>query len=89
MFSVWVYGLRVNLKSYNFPSSLISRFRVNSLSLYIQALNPFIFTDYPLLDPEVQGGRRTSDQNVNFIDPRSTLSALSTKSLVLGIRLGL
>jgi TonB-linked SusC/RagA family outer membrane protein len=75
--------------SYNFPASLTSRIRVNSLSLYIQALNPFIFTDYPLLDPEVQGGRRTSDQNINFIDPRSDLNGLSTKSLVLGIRVGL
>ena len=80
-----------NIKlSYTFPQSILSKVRINSLNLYVMAVNPFLFTDYELLDPEAQGGyRKKEDPNPNSLDPRSELNAMSTKSLVFGARIGL
>ncbi len=76
--------------SYTFPQSILSRVRVNSLNIYVMAVNPFLITDFELLDPESQGGyRRSTDPNPNSLDPRSALNAMSTKSIVFGARIGL
>jgi TonB-linked SusC/RagA family outer membrane protein len=76
--------------SYTFPQSILSKVRINSLNLYVMAVNPFLITDYELLDPEAQGGyRRSTDPNPNSLDPRSQLNALSSKSIVFGARIGL
>jgi TonB-linked SusC/RagA family outer membrane protein len=64
--------------SYTFPSSLLSKAKIHSLNVYVQALNPFLFTDYPLLDPEAQG---------SFSSPTGAIEGLSTRSIVLGVRL--
>lgn len=37
---------------YQFPQSLLSRWKVESLRAYVQVHNPFVFTDYISLDPE-------------------------------------
>jgi len=66
--------------SYTFPTELISPAKVRSLNVYVTALNPFLFTNYDLLDPESLGDPRGST---------SALNGLSTKSLVFGVRLGL
>ncbi len=66
--------------AYTFPTELIAPAKVRSLNVYVTALNPFLFTNYDLLDPESLGDPRGST---------SVLNGLSTKSLVLGIRVGL
>jgi TonB-linked SusC/RagA family outer membrane protein len=85
--------------SYTFPQSILSKVRVNSLRLYVMAVNPFLITDYELLDPEAQGEYRKNTvtdpaqlatlADPNSLDPRSVLNDLSTKSIVFGARIGL
>ena len=76
--------------SYTFPQSIISKARINSLNVYVMAVNPFLFTDYIGLDPEAQGRyRRDTDPNPNSLNPRSELNNLSSKSIVFGARIGL
>jgi TonB-linked SusC/RagA family outer membrane protein len=41
---------------YSLPSSLLNRFKVDRLRLYVQATNLFTITKYTGLDPEVTGG---------------------------------
>jgi len=65
---------------YTFPAEIISRVKARSLNVYVTALNPFLFTNYDLLDPESLGDPRNSTSAIN---------GLSTRSLVLGVRLGL
>lgn len=52
--------------SYNFPQSVLSRIRLKSLKLSVQAFNPLLITDYPFLDPEAQAS------NVNRTPPGSS-----------------
>lgn len=37
---------------YTFPKSIVSKLSVNSLRIYVNILNPFVFTDYKGYDPE-------------------------------------
>ena len=47
----------INL-SYNLPSSIIQRLKLQTLTVYADATNVFVFTDYPSYDPE---GSTTGD----------------------------
>lgn len=40
---------------YDFKSALLTRLKVRSLRLYVNAMNPFVFTDYVGFDPEWAG----------------------------------
>lgn len=69
----------INLQ-YNFPRTSISKW-ANNLSVYVNAVNPFLFSNYKQLDPEVTNAGTTSSVG--------TAVFLSSKSFVLGFRLGL
>jgi TonB-linked SusC/RagA family outer membrane protein len=38
---------------YSFPNSIMNRIKLSSIRFFVQALNPFIFTNYPGVDPEI------------------------------------
>ncbi|MFC2138435.1 SusC/RagA family TonB-linked outer membrane protein [Bacteroidota bacterium] len=82
--------------SYTFPKSIISKAQINSLSLYVMATNPFLFTDYDYMDPEAQGGfyskRDVMERGrgrMNAIDPIQKIGGISTKGFVFGAKIGL
>ncbi len=45
---------------YTLPKSVIDRVKLGSLRFYVQALNPFIFTNYPGVDPEISVNGNTA-----------------------------
>ncbi|MDR6341440.1 TonB-linked SusC/RagA family outer membrane protein [Filimonas zeae] len=67
--------------NYNFKKELISKIKANNLSAYVNLVNPFLFTKYDGLDPEVTQQGATSGE-------RSQAWGASTKSVVVGIRVG-
>ncbi|MCG2614240.1 TonB-dependent receptor [Terrimonas sp. NA20] len=67
---------------YNFPKSFISKYlRANNLSVYVNAVNPFLFSKFKILDPEVVNAGTTSTVGTSVF--------FSTKSFVFGLKLGL
>lgn len=64
--------------SYDLPQSALSKMKIKSLRLSIQAYNPFMITDYPFLDPEAQSG------NTN-----NTPGGTSDKGWTFSVRLGI
>ncbi|MBO9660890.1 MAG: hypothetical protein J7527_18855, partial [Chitinophagaceae bacterium] len=67
---------------YNFPKSFISKYlRANNLSVYVNAVNPFLFSKFKILDPEVVNAGTTSSVGTSVF--------FSTKSFVFGLKLGL
>ncbi|MBC8085184.1 MAG: hypothetical protein H7Z21_18465, partial [Hymenobacter sp.] len=67
--------------TYTFPKAIVSVFRGNSLSVYANAVNPFLFTKYDGLDPEATDIGVTSGE---LAQARN----LSTRSIVFGLRVG-
>lgn len=67
--------------SYDFPQSLISKAKIKSLRLSVQVFNPFLFTDYPYLDPEAYN-KRGGDQR---LVPGGTSDRGWTFSIKLGL----
>lgn len=43
--------------AYDLPSKLISKAKINSLRVYVQAVEPFLFTKYKGIDPEIGVGQ--------------------------------
>jgi hypothetical protein len=66
----------INL-SYDLPQSVVSKLRINSLKLSVQAFNPLMITNYPYLDPEAQA------ENVNNTPPGT-----SDKGWTFSIKVG-
>jgi hypothetical protein len=66
--------------SYNVPSSLLSRVSIKSLLISVQAFNPFLFTDYPFLDPEAYKTLKREEIN--------TPGGTSGKGWTIGLKLG-
>lgn len=64
--------------SYDLPNAMLSKVKIKSLRLSVQAFNPFLLTDYPYLDPEAQAG------NVNNIPPGG-----SDRGWIFSLKLGL
>lgn len=64
--------------AYDLPSSVLTKVKIKSLRLSIQAFNPFLFTDYPFLDPEAQAN--------NAIN---TPPGTSDKGWIFSLKLGL
>lgn len=46
---------------YDFASSLLKKIKLNSLNVYAQVLNPFLFTGYKGVDPDVAGGSASNE----------------------------
>jgi TonB-linked SusC/RagA family outer membrane protein len=42
---------------YDIPSSLLTKAKINSLRVYVQAVEPFLFTKYKGIDPEISVGQ--------------------------------
>ncbi len=88
----WVYdGSYIRLKNlsfgYNFSKSVLNRYGIGSLRVYVSAQNLLTFTDYPGLDPEVNwktGGNTNSNRNLG-LDYGSYPNA---KSVTIGFKLG-
>jgi len=62
---------------YDFPSRLLDKIKVHSLNIYAQVLNPFLFTGYKGVDPDISGA-----DAANEIYPRY-------RTFLLGAKLGL
>lgn len=45
---------------YMLPQSVVNKIKLGSLRFYVQALNPFIFTNYPGVDPEISVNGNTA-----------------------------
>lgn len=43
--------------AYNVPTSFLSKMKINSLRMYVQAVEPFLFTSYKGIDPEISVGQ--------------------------------
>ncbi|WP_229755105.1 SusC/RagA family TonB-linked outer membrane protein [Hymenobacter cavernae] len=67
--------------TYTFPKTITSKFSGNLLSVYVNAVNPFLFTNYQGLDPEASDIGSTSGE---LAQARN----LATRSLVFGVRVG-
>lgn len=67
--------------SYTFPQSFVSKFRGSNLNVYVNVVNPFLFTDFEALDPEVTDPGTGSAENARAL-------GLSTRSFVFGLRVG-
>jgi len=67
--------------TYTFPKAITSKFSGNLLSVYVNAVNPFLFTNYNGLDPEA------SDIGSNSGELAQARN-LATRSLVFGLRVG-
>lgn len=62
---------------YDFPSALLDKIKVHSLNIYAQVLNPFLFTGYKGVDPDIAGA-----DAANEVYPRY-------RTFLLGAKLGL
>jgi TonB-linked SusC/RagA family outer membrane protein len=62
---------------YDFPSTWLDKIKVHSLNIYAQVLNPFLFTGYKGVDPDIAGA-----DAANEVYPRY-------RTFLLGAKLGL
>ncbi|WP_375436461.1 SusC/RagA family TonB-linked outer membrane protein [uncultured Hymenobacter sp.] len=67
--------------TYTVPQAISSKVKMSNLSVYANAVNPFLFTNYKGLDPEAADLGATSGE-------RAQARNLGTKSLVFGLRVG-
>ncbi len=51
---------------YHLPPGFLSRFKIENLRIYIQALNLFTITSYTGLDPELSGPRSSTDWGIDW-----------------------
>ena len=50
---------------YNFSPELLSKIRIAQVRLYLNALNPFVFTKYDGFDPEWAGAEMSGEDATN------------------------
>ncbi|MBN1414633.1 MAG: TonB-dependent receptor [Bacteroidales bacterium] len=77
--------------TYTVPKKILSRITwdyVDNLQVYLQATNPFLFTDYDYMDPEAQGRYVDRGWNRNQVDAVAGISGISTRGFVIGGRIG-
>jgi hypothetical protein len=79
---------------YTFPNSLISKYKMQNLRLYVTAYNPLLWTDFEGGDPEfyanqtrIPAGQRYAVSITN-IDDQLIGNNLSEKSIVFGLTVG-
>lgn len=68
--------------TYTFPKTFTSRFKGNNLSVYVNSVNPFLFTKFKALDPEFTANYAAGQNDL------AVANNLSTRSLVFGVRFG-
>ncbi|RAW00880.1 SusC/RagA family TonB-linked outer membrane protein [Pseudochryseolinea flava] len=69
--------------AYNFPSAVLSRFKINTAKVYVSAQNQITITDYSGYDPEVSRyGQETLSQGTDYG------SYPAAKSVMFGVNLG-
>ncbi len=71
--------------TYRIPQSLLSKIKANSMSVYINAVNPFLFHKKSPYDPETIQYSEQFASSTNNPGPNS----FSYRSFVVGVRLGL
>lgn len=69
---------------YNFPTALLSRWKLSGLRAYVTSQNLFTFTDYPGWDPEVNTDYRTVN-SPNTAQGADFYSAPQIKSVIFGL----
>lgn len=75
--------LRTLTLSYNLPSSLLDKVKINNLRLYVAANNLLTFTSYPGPDPEVSSnGNGTTNQGID----RNTV--VNQRTITVGLNVG-
>ncbi|HET9505429.1 MAG TPA: TonB-dependent receptor [Hymenobacter sp.] len=67
--------------TYTVPPAISTKLRASNLAIYVNAVNPFLFTKFRGLDPEASDVGSTSGERVQARN-------LGTKSLIVGLRLG-
>jgi len=67
--------------TYTVPPAISTKLRASNLAIYVNAVNPFLFTKFNGLDPEASDIGTTSGETVQARN-------LGTKSLIVGLRLG-
>ena len=72
--------------SYRFPPPVLDKLGVSNFSVYLNALNPFLFSKFKGFDPET-GSNYVSSYPTNTTAPGP--SSYSYRSFVFGVRLGL
>lgn len=78
--------VRSILLAYHLPSSLLERIKVGSMTVSVNAVNPFIFSKYKRYDPETVPYNSTWPQG-STNNPAPT--SYSFRSFVFGLRVGL
>jgi TonB-linked SusC/RagA family outer membrane protein len=77
---------------YTFPRSMISKFRMESLRLYVTAYNPFLWSDFKGGDPEFYANSTRVDRGLNVpitnVDDQLIGNNLSERSVVFGLTVG-
>ena len=71
--------------TYRLPAPMLERIKANSLSLYINAVNPFLFHKHSEYDPETIQYTEQFAASTGNPGPNS----YSFRSIVLGVKLGL
>ncbi|MES2776676.1 MAG: SusC/RagA family TonB-linked outer membrane protein [Bacteroidota bacterium] len=71
--------------TYRLPQSILAKLHASSMSVYLNALNPFLFHNASIYDPETAPYRETFVTSTNQVGPTST----NFRSFVVGVRLGL
>lgn len=77
--------VRSILLSYTLPESVLKKLNVSNMVVSINAVNPFLFSDYKRYDPESVPFNSTYPTSTNNPAPNS----YSYRSFVLGLRMGL
>lgn len=70
--------------AYNFPSSLVSRWSITNLRLYVTGQNLLTFTDYKGWDPEVNTDFNAGNVNLG----NDFYAAPQPKNLTVGVKVG-
>lgn len=55
--------------SYNFPSRLLQKAKIEALRVYLQGDNLFVFTPWPYLDPEVSVSNNAATYGYDWLNP--------------------
>ncbi|MXV17345.1 TonB-dependent receptor [Hufsiella ginkgonis] len=78
--------VRSILLAYHVPSTLLNKIRMNSMTVSLNALNPFLFSKYKRYDPETVPYTSTYPSS-STANPAAT--SFSYRSFVLGLRMGI
>lgn len=70
--------------AYNIPASVLKRFKINTLKVYVTGVNLATFTDYPGWDPEVNTDYRAGNRNQGS----DFYAAPQIKNISFGLNIG-